>query len=168
MVNMIRKTYKVMLLGASGAGKTSLARRLKFNAFDAVHKSTIGVELYSIDLDTPNGSCVTVLWDTDGHFGDKVFERVFLKGADGALVVSDAAADATIERMRQTTAIFQEQFPGVPVASLLNKSDLRSLSEAEFSSLASDCPLLHRCSAKTGAGVLDAVQLLVGRIEALG
>lgn len=168
MVNTERKTYKLMLLGASGVGKTSLARRLKFNAFETAHKSTVGVELYSIDLVTSNGRCVTVLWDTDGHFGDKIFEKVFLKGADGALVVSDSANESTIDHMRNTSAIFQNRFPDVPVASLLNKSDLRSLSEAECLLLANDCPLLHRCSAKTGDGVLDAVQLLVSRIEALG
>ena len=44
---------KVMLLGDIGVGKTSIARRLRFDSFEANYKTTIGVDVLTHDVVTP-------------------------------------------------------------------------------------------------------------------
>ncbi|MGB7301709.1 MAG: Rab family GTPase [Burkholderiaceae bacterium] len=164
-------SYKVMMLGDSGVGKTSISRRLKFNAFDTQHKSTIGVELYSLDAISNDPATKIVLWDTDGRFGDKLFERVFLKGADAAIIVADITNTESIESMLRLGNQFQQVFALAPVQFVLNKSDLTTLSDERMNDLRSQCEHLQVCSALTGDGVMRAISelsnYLVGNLPAL-
>ena len=78
---------KIMLLGEIGVGKSSLARRFVFDKFEADYKSTIGVDILTHDVSLADGQVLRlVLWDTDGDFGARIFETVYVKGASGALI----------------------------------------------------------------------------------
>ena len=90
---------KVMLLGDIGVGKSSLARRLVFDRFEADYKSTIGVDILTHDLALAGGPLRLILWDTDGDFGAGIFESVYLSGASGAVIVADASRPATLVKM---------------------------------------------------------------------
>jgi GTPase SAR1 family protein len=46
---------KIMLLGEIGVGKSSIARRLVFDRFEGDYKPTIGVDVYSYDVDDGAG-----------------------------------------------------------------------------------------------------------------
>jgi small GTP-binding protein len=119
---------KIMLLGDIGVGKTSLARRFVFDKFDADYKTTIGVDVLTHDVRLgPEAGGVTlrlVLWDTDGDFGARIFETVYLSGSDGAIIVADASRPATLAKMARLATRFEERFPGRPIARILNKIDL--------------------------------------------
>jgi GTPase SAR1 family protein len=59
---------KVMLLGDIGVGKSSLAKRLMFNTFDADYRTTIGVDILTHEMTLPiDGET------TDGDFGQHIF-----------------------------------------------------------------------------------------------
>ncbi|MCX7898878.1 MAG: hypothetical protein N2444_02095, partial [Methylocystis sp.] len=85
------KSAKVMLLGDIGVGKSSLARRFVFDRFESDYKTTIGVDVLTHDVDLgaafDNARMRFVLWDTDGDFGNRIFETVYLAGASAAIVV---------------------------------------------------------------------------------
>ncbi len=83
---------KIMILGAIGVGKTSLANRLAFERFETSYKATIGVDIYTTTVLLPGKTKPTqlTLWDTDGDFGMAIFRTVYIKGASGALIVGDA------------------------------------------------------------------------------
>ena len=83
---------KIMLLGAMAVGKTAIATRLKFDRLDHEYKSTIGVELHTLELDVDGAHRPLIVWDTDGDFGQTIFESVYVKGAAGALIVSDVSS----------------------------------------------------------------------------
>jgi small GTP-binding protein len=154
---MAQTSYKIMLLGSKNVGKTSIARRLKFGTFAYDNKATIGVELYSLQVQADDSDISVVLWDTDGDFGEQVFDNVFVKGADAALVVSDATDQASINAMVSLTRGFEENFPGAPVMSLINKCDLKRYPEQALKEMTQGCPNVDQCSAKSGDGVLDAI-----------
>ena len=88
---------KIMLLGEMGVGKTSIARRLAFGTFSGEYKSTIGVEILTYEIkDGPGGVPFQFLiWDTDGSFGDAIFETVYLANAQAALFVADVSRPST-------------------------------------------------------------------------
>ena len=119
---------KIMLLGDIGVGKTSLARRRVFDKFDADYKTTIGVDVltHDIELGPECGREILrlVLWDTDGDFGSRIFETVYLAGASGAIIVADASRPGTLVKMTTLADRFAEHFPGRPVVMIVNKIDL--------------------------------------------
>ena len=65
-----------------------------------------------------------MLWDTDGDFGSRIFETVYLAGASGAIIVADASRPGTLVKMTTLTDRFAEYFPGRPVVMIVNKIDL--------------------------------------------
>lgn len=143
---------KIMLLGDIGVGKTSLARRFVFDKFEGDYKTTIGVDVLTHDVvlgpECENETLRFVLWDTDGDFGAKIFETVYLAGASGAIVVADASRPGTLVKMALLSERFEERFPGRPLGKIVNKIDLAP--GAQFA--ANDVVLT---SAKTGEGVAE-------------
>jgi small GTP-binding protein len=122
------KSAKVMLLGEIGVGKSSLARRFVFDRFDADYKTTIGVDVLTHDValgpEADNATLRFVLWDTDGDFGARIFETVYLAGASAAIVVADVTRPATLVQMATLADLFEQKFPGRPVVAIVNKIDL--------------------------------------------
>ncbi len=141
---------KIMLLGDIGVGKTSLARRFVFNRFEGDYKTTIGVDVLTHDVrlgpECEGETLRMVLWDTDGDFGARIFETVYLAGASGAIIVADATRPGTLVKMALLARKFEERFPGRPVARIVNKIDL-----AQGVEIAADDAVFT--SAKTGEGV---------------
>jgi Ras-related protein Rab-5C len=147
---------KVMLLGEIGVGKSSLARRFVFDRFESDYKTTIGVDVLTHDVglgpELDNATLRFVLWDTDGDFGERIFDTVYLAGASAAIVVADGTRPATLVRMESLVARFEEKFPGRPVAAIINKIDLApGLREQN----AAPQDEVVYTSAKTGQGVSE-------------
>lgn len=154
MIPAPTQSAKVMLLGDIGVGKTSLAERLVFDRFDADYKSTLGVDVFTHDVDLGpechGAKLRLVLWDTDGDFGPCILDTVYLTGASAAIGVADATRPTTIVTMTALLARFEEDFPGRATAAIVNKIDL-----APHMSRAAVAPQLETIytSAKTGEGV---------------
>lgn len=51
---MIKKNFKMIVVGDSGVGKTSLIRKFSRNTFSPSHNMTIGVEFESKDIIVKN------------------------------------------------------------------------------------------------------------------
>ena len=145
---------KVMLLGEIGVGKSSLARRFVFDRFEGEYKSTIGVDILSHEITLDDGRTLKLmLWDTDGDFGARIFETVYIKGASGALIVSDATRPATLAKAERLATGFAEAFPGRPTRVIVNKIDLADLDADAFSGAGLAAGEVVRTSARTGEGV---------------
>jgi small GTP-binding protein len=154
---------KVMLLGDIGVGKSSLAKRLKFDKFDNDYKTTIGVDILTHELTLSGPEPVDarlLLWDTDGDFGLHIFKSVYIAGASGALVISDASRPPTIQSMFDLAAAFLERLPGRSVRAVVNKTDIVTpdLSGFDLHGLPPEQVLFS--SAKTGEGVQDAFKAI--------
>lgn len=61
---MIKKNYKMIVIGDSGVGKTSLVRKFSRNSFSESHNMTIGVEFESKDIIIQNQKIELQIWDT--------------------------------------------------------------------------------------------------------
>ena len=145
---------KVMLLGEIGVGKSSLARRFVFDRFEGEYKSTIGVDILSHEIALDDGRPLKLmLWDTDGDSGARIFATVYIKGAAGALIVSDATRPATLAKAARLAAGFAEAFPGRPTRVIVNKIDLADMEHGAFAGAGLAPGDVVRTSARTGEGV---------------
>ena len=143
-----------MLLGDIGVGKSSLARRLVFDRFDSEYKTTIGVDVMSHDVDCGGQKLRMILWDTDGDFGQHIFETAYARGASGAIIVSDASRPATTLKMANLARGFETRYPGRPLCSVINKIDLAPGERAAGASGVRSDETLYS-SALTGQGVRE-------------
>ncbi len=151
-------SYKVMLLGEIGVGKTSLVRRLIDDKFATDYGPTTGVDLYHYNCpaNPPELPAQTslIIWDTDGDFGENIFRHAYITGASAALIVGDASRPHTFETMLALAEGFDASLPGRPFSLVINKLDLIDddnpliLPEALAKS-----DRLFRSSAKTGTNV---------------
>jgi Ras-related protein Rab-5C len=152
-------TCKIMLLGDMGVGKTSIARQLVFGTFDGEYGSTIGVDIYTYDVEPPPAGAPFkfLVWDTDGSFGEALFNLVYIRQAQAALVVGDATRPATLDSAARLAENFLAAMPGRHLAVVLNKWDLVENVEAVLlpDILRAKDVSVVRTSAKTGLGVKD-------------
>lgn len=94
---MPKKQYKIVLIGSSGAGKTSIAVRMMKNKFDNNNNSTIGASYFSlkknyIDPDniiTTNDNIELQIWDTAGQERYKCLIPMYLRKCDVIIIVYD-------------------------------------------------------------------------------
>jgi len=80
---------KVMLLGESAVGKTSVFHRFVKNAYSETYKATIGADFYSKELTVDGADVVLQIWDTAGQERYKSLGVTFLRGSDVCILVYD-------------------------------------------------------------------------------
>ncbi|MGB3148794.1 MAG: GTP-binding protein [Paracoccaceae bacterium] len=150
---------KLMILGEIGVGKSSLTRRLVLDRFETDYLPTIGVDVYPYTVpEAVTGSPFAfAVWDTDGNFGDAIFDHVYMKQASAALIVGDLTRPATLEAMARLARGFAAARPGRYFSYVVNKIDLLVPGETPElpSALTQDGTHLVYTSALTGENVKD-------------
>src|SRR6266511_3147357 len=168
---------KVVLLGESSVGKTSLVRRFVFDAFEDHYVATIGgkVSRKDLQLERPNGTTNVALmvWDLIGREGYVGFHARTFAGTSGAILVADLTRRDTLESLEKYWIPLLVKVAGpIPVVVAGNKSDLpeRAFGAAELATLGSQFnPEASRAlpanletnyltSAKTGSNVEKAFE----------
>ena len=83
--------FKVVLIGNSGVGKTSILRRLIDRDFDDSNsRSTIGVEFKIMTIDLPSKKVAKVqIWDTAGQERYRAITSAYYRGSRAIIVVFD-------------------------------------------------------------------------------
>lgn len=114
-----KKTLKIVILGNSGVGKTSLLSRYSTGRFTGQYKATIGADFLSKDnvivtdplLNTR--TLVTLqLWDTAGQERFQSLGVGFYRGADACLLVYDITDPHSLDNLDHWRTEFLDQQVG--------------------------------------------------------
>ncbi|KAL7579414.1 hypothetical protein ACA910_014082 [Epithemia clementina (nom. ined.)] len=167
--------YKIVMLGDSGVGKTSLVARLTNPDRPLNHdiSATMGIEFDTQMLDTPQGKVKAQIWDTAGQ---ERFARVLLptyfRKAKGVILVYDISNLKSFESLSERwMAQLQDHASADDLAKLLvgNKSDLESSREVPKEKALQFCQEygmeMLETSAKSGENVLKAFEKLIGIVH---
>ncbi|RPA84702.1 ras-domain-containing protein [Ascobolus immersus RN42] len=156
---------KIVSIGDSAAGKTSLTIRLCEGRFQTDHNVTIGVEFGSRTIEVASNPPKRIklqIWDTAGQETFRAITKSYFRGATGALLVYDITRRNTfISCISWLHELRQSGEPHMSIILVGNKSDLaaqRQVSTAEAQAWA-DSQGLHafvETSAKTGEEVEKA------------
>ncbi len=125
---MSEPTYiiKIVLLGDANVGKTSLLYRWIENKFRENYKSTLGVNLLKKDMNiTGYGEVSAQIWDLGGQESFKSLRRLYLEGANGALLLYDMTNKESYEKLDEWIQSFKEDRENEPIILIGNKSDLK-------------------------------------------
>ncbi len=80
---------KILLIGSSGVGKSSISNQFVNNEFQESTLNTIGVDLKIKNIEYNGFVYRCQLWDTAGHERFKSITSSYYRGADCAIVVFD-------------------------------------------------------------------------------
>ena len=90
--------YKILVIGDSNTGKTSLVNRFVYNKFDSNYKATIACE-FALKIFELQGHTVRLqLWDIAGQDRMGGIPKIFCKDAVGAVIVSDITDESTLNK----------------------------------------------------------------------
>lgn len=119
--------FKVILIGASGVGKTSLARRCDENTFSLDTKSTIGCEFFSKTLEMPDGVYVRIqVWDTAGQERFRAVSHQYYRGVHGVIGVFALDDRDSLLRLESYLGVVRESNPALHYQCMVvgNKNDV--------------------------------------------
>ncbi|BFF99997.1 ras-related protein Rab-18 [Drosophila madeirensis] len=86
---MADRAIKLLVIGESGVGKSSLIRRFVENKFDENHDVTIGMDFKSKVMNIDGTDFKVALWDTAGAERFRSLTPSFYRKALGAILVYD-------------------------------------------------------------------------------
>ena len=119
--------FKIILIGESGAGKTSILLRFTENRFNENHLPTIGVDFKSKWLVYQKKTLKLQIWDTAGQERFASITRSYYKNCHGALAIYDITDRSSFEKVEALIKYYREESEAeIPMNIVLvgNKCDL--------------------------------------------
>ncbi|KIJ15854.1 hypothetical protein PAXINDRAFT_99225 [Paxillus involutus ATCC 200175] len=105
---------KLVVIGASGVGKTSFRTQYISGRFSTGYRTTIGADFISKTFPNPSNphEVVTLqIWDTAGQERFSSLSTAFFRGADAALLMFDVNQPETLTSLTKWWAEFRERAP---------------------------------------------------------
>ncbi|EAL71558.1 hypothetical protein ACTFIW_011232 [Dictyostelium discoideum] len=165
--------YKIILVGESGVGKSSILVRFTDNTFSQHFAPTLGVDFNVKTIrNKETGQTVKLqLWDTAGQERFKSITQTFYRGSHGVIVVYDVTDPKSFERCKNWVEdINQYTQDGMIIILVGNKSDMVAQRKVTFEQGQEMAEQLKtkflEVSAKENNGVTQVFDLLVQDIEA--
>jgi Ras-related protein Rab-6A len=117
------KAHRIVVLGDSGVGKTSLISKLINVNASVADQATIGIDFVSTNANTPTGPIRLQIWDTAGQEQFRSLIPTYLRGSSIAILVYSVDSRESFEGLPRWLHFLQEiADPRLIVAA--NKTDL--------------------------------------------
>ncbi|KAH0794084.1 small GTP-binding protein [Histomonas meleagridis] len=156
-------SFKFIVIGSSGVGKTAILKRLVDDVFTGESQSTIGVEFLATSVDVDGKSIKLQIWDTAGQERFRSIAKAYFRSAIGVILVFDLTDRKSFEDLSGWLSdIHSLCDPNAVVTLIGNKSDLkdqRSITTTEAESFAQLHQLNYlETSALGGDNIQEAFQ----------
>ena len=155
---------KILILGDSSVGKTTLLLKYVDGYFPTIYVATIGVE-YKVKKINLNGININLqIWDTAGQERFRGITKNFLKGADGIIYTYDITNKSSFDSLKNWIMTAEETVEGFKKILIGNKIDLedkRKVSKDAFNKFCQNKNMQgYEVSAKEGTNVSESFELL--------
>ena len=159
--------FKLVLLGESAVGKSSVVHRFVKNTFDNMRESTIGAAFLtqSVTLPEIDATVKFEIWDTAGQERYKSLAPMYYRNAHAALCVYDITNSSSFQKAQNWIKELEKQAPeGIVICLVGNKADLEDERQVDANAVTAYVEELsgegiqvftEECSAKSGEGVLE-------------
>ena len=95
------ETYKVVLIGESGVGKTSIIHYFKYEIFDDSLDSTVAVGFVSKEMEFNGRNIKYDIWDTAGQEKYRSLSKIFYSNSDVVILVYDITNRNSFEEIKK-------------------------------------------------------------------
>ncbi|TFG32075.1 GTP-binding protein [Candidatus Thorarchaeota archaeon] len=123
--------HKIVLLGDSLVGKTSLVQRYVYDSLSPDVGRTIGAVLHVKKIELEGNVHKQVIWDLGGQESFAQLREQFSANASGAFFVFDRTRLETLEHIDDWLNALYAAAGKIPVIAVENKVDLESMITAE-------------------------------------
>ncbi len=156
------ESLKIVLIGESGVGKTSIISQFVDQVFQDDQQSTIGGTFSTKTVKCSNGKTLKLeIWDTAGQERYRSVTKMFYKDANAAILVYDITNKSSFEELKNywIGQVQESSIKNIILAVMANKYDLydkEQVDEAMARKFAEENNALFAVtSAKTNHGVND-------------
>jgi len=162
-------TFKLLVVGDAGVGKTCLITRFVDDVFSSTCKSTIGVDFKATSIEMDGKNIDLQVWDTAGQERFRALTTSYYRGAHGVILVYDVTEQASFDHLASWLKDVNLH-SGEEVVRLLigNKDDNEDLkvvdTETAREFAKENCMLFLEASALTKNNVSAAFRLLVAEV----
>jgi Ras-related protein Rab-18 len=161
--------FKILLVGDTGVGKSSVLLRFTDDRYDDEQLSTIGVDLKVKYLDVRNKRIKCTIWDTAGQERFRTLTASYYRGSQATILVYDVTRKETFDSLQHWyDEITHHTAQGKIVKILVgNKIDLekRQVSRQEGEAFAREHGMMFiECSAKSRVGIQQVFMETVNQI----
>lgn len=154
--------YKIILLGDTGVGKTSIARYQTSGKFDFKMSPTVGASHLKTTVKIGGKSIDLMLWDTAGQEQFSSLVPMYSRGAHAAILVASIVNPDSCDHLTTWLNRLYATENKIPVIVAINKSDLAEGAPISFFQLKekymNTFPIMFSVSAKTGDSIPQLFQ----------
>jgi small GTP-binding protein len=166
-------SYKLIVIGSSGVGKTCLLHRLTKGAFDSESAPSVGVKFQAFPLAIDDKRVKLQIWDTVGQERFHAQSKSYYRNAVGVVLVFDITTRATFDDLAAWLGeVHALCDPNAVVQLVGNKCDLaaeRAVTALEAEDFARKHQMAYiEASAKGGENVREAFVALATAILGRG
>lgn len=119
--------FKIVFIGDTGVGKTSIIKRYVDNQFDENIELTVGAGFFKIPVTTYDCKKVELnVYDTAGQEKFRSLTPVYFRGSDATILVTDMSepTSLTSQSIGEHIGLYNSSCPNSPIFLVANKSDL--------------------------------------------
>ncbi len=119
--------HKLVFLGDTAVGKTSLVQRYVYDSFAPEIGRTIGAMLHVKIVEVEGAKHKLVIWDLGGQVAFSALREQYCSHASGAFFVFDRTRLETLEHIDEWLNSLYAAAGKIPVVAVENKIDLESV-----------------------------------------
>ncbi|XP_030746437.1 ras-related protein Rab-18-B [Sitophilus oryzae] len=169
MAEDVITTLKILIIGESGVGKSSLLLRFTEDNFDPEQTLTIGVDFKTKKLTVDGNAVKLAIWDTAGQERFRTLTPSYYRDAQGAILVFDISSYSTFAKLETWLNELDTYSTKKNIVKMIvgNKIDMenREVTREQAMAFARRHQTLYiEASAKTKHGVQAAFEELVHKI----
>ncbi|KAH0794614.1 rab11 protein [Histomonas meleagridis] len=168
MMKMNIPRFKVILLGNSSVGKTSIVESYTGQFVTLEHCPTVGTGFFPAQVEIKNRRLIFDIWDTAGQEKYRSLVPQYKTGSHGALIVFDVSNKESFESLPTWLEMVKDESPNYVTFLVGNKIDIeedRTIPEEMIKEFATKNDLrFFECSALTGEGVSEIFMKLFTEI----
>jgi small GTP-binding protein len=122
-----RRSFKFIVIGNNGVGKTAILKRLIDDVFIPEGQTTIGVEFLASSVEIDGQSIKLQIWDTAGQERFRSIAKAYFRSAMGVILVFDLTERKSFDDLnRWLSDIHQLCDPNAVTTLIGNKLDVKN------------------------------------------
>lgn len=155
------RSEKVVILGASQTGKTSIVQRILTNRFQSDTEATVGASFFTKTVSIDDKTIKLDIWDTGGQERYRSLAPMYYRDARAAVIVFDVTSTESLDEAADWINEFTSQCSGETVLfGAANKIDLVSERKIDAETIKEfqfrhQIEMIHETSALSGVGIKD-------------